>query len=151
MHAELRMTLAESTVADYSADLQRQRMACGFTVEAVARQLLLSAGQVRGLECGSTQPFYNERFFDRALQRYGQFLSASVAALGQQSQQQAPEHSPEPLHSSDSPLRLTIDPAIEPEAPPRAVAPTHQHVEEAMPERRRDAHGPFASWNWLRP
>ena len=52
------------------------------SVEAVASKLLLSRGQVLGLEQGDSSPFYNIDFFLRALRKYMAFMALPADLLG---------------------------------------------------------------------
>lgn len=60
------------------ARLAAARTAQGLTVEAVATRLLLSSGQVRGLEQDDPTPFYSAGFYHQALTKY-----AALAGLRQ--------------------------------------------------------------------
>jgi transcriptional regulator with XRE-family HTH domain len=67
--SELRMMLAD--VATLSPEqLRARRASLRLTETDVADTLLLSVAQVRGIERGELQPFYNEGFYLRARAKY---------------------------------------------------------------------------------
>ena len=50
--------------------MKAHRESLGLTETEVADLLLFSIAQVRGIESGSTRPFYNEGFYNRARAKY---------------------------------------------------------------------------------
>ena len=65
----LRMFVADPT-ASVPDGLGARRQSLGLSESDVADALVLSVAQVRGIERGELQPFYNERFYLRARAKY---------------------------------------------------------------------------------
>ncbi len=78
------------------------REAKALTVDAVARQLLMSRRQVRGLESDDATAFHNSAFYERAREKYAAFLGVAPPLIVPAPQDHDWRHS-----TATAPLRLT--------------------------------------------
>jgi transcriptional regulator with XRE-family HTH domain len=76
-----RKTLLPSCCRAIGAQLTATRDTRQISVEAVASKLLLSRGQILGLEHGDSSPFYNTGFFLRGLRKYMALLGLPADLL----------------------------------------------------------------------
>lgn len=90
-------------------------------VEAVASKLLLSKGQILGLEQGDPSPFYNTDFFLRGLRKYMALLEVPADLLVADDQDGEEEEGGLRLMLADPALKRPIRPAGGPGSP-RAAA-----------------------------
>lgn len=102
-HAGVSQRLLPVDVAMLSPQqMKARRELLGLTEAEVADALLLSVAQVRGVECGSVQPFYNEGFYDRARAKYITLLKTHATKAqthvvpAAQGRSEAPPPSPSP-------------------------------------------------------
>lgn len=70
------------------AQLTAAREARQLSVEALASQLLLSKGQILGLEHGDPAPFYNQTFFLRGLRKYMAFAGLPPDLLHEEDEEE---------------------------------------------------------------
>jgi cytoskeleton protein RodZ len=61
--------------------LRAARVEQGLSSDEVARRLLLSNGQIAGLERGDSHPFYSARFYHQALTKYARLVGIPMSGL----------------------------------------------------------------------
>lgn len=83
--------------ASVGARLAAARAAAGLTHAAVADRLLLSTRQVRALEAGTMDGFYNAGFYLKALRNYGAWLGVETRESGDSRGERPEPHPPHPV------------------------------------------------------